>query len=197
MSDDLLASLACALRAIVWWRGFVWSQMIFCRARCLFSLPISWWMYGPFSFRLTCTHMNVSWPASLVSPPVARAGSKADEDAPCSQSFKIQKRLHRQAACSVHAREGAANQRLRLAASRCGRREARHQQRQGHPRGHLTGAATRREPEQQTSPWAGWASGVPHGNERAFAKPASRKLGSNASTRYGRASVRALRWANP
>ena len=119
--------------------------------------------------------MNVSWPASPVSPPVilrqARAGSKADEDAPCSQSFKIPKRLHRQAACSVHAWEGAANQRLRLAASRCGRREARHQQRQGHPRGHLAGAATRREPEQQTSPWAGWASGVPHGNERAFAKP--------------------------
>ena len=139
--------------------------------------------------------LRLSLRLSLCAKP-ARA-ARQDEDAPCSQSFKIPKRLHRQAACSVHAREGAANQRLRLAATRCGRREARHQQRQGRPRGHLAGAATRREPGQQTSPWVGWASGVPHGNERALAKPTSRKLGSNASTRYGRASVRALRWGNP
>ena len=140
--------------------------------------------------RLTCTHMNVSWPASPVSPPVtlrqARAGSKADEDAPCSQSFKIPKRLHRQAACSVHAREGAANQRLRLAASRCRRRE-----------GRINSARAIREVTSREPRLGGSLSNrlrLGLDGRRASLMEMSALL---RKLPQGNSAVRALRWANP
>ena len=68
-----------------------------------------------------------SSPASPLSPPVtlclASTGSKEERGAPCSHSFKIPQHERRQAACSVHARCGAVNQRLQLVPSRCGRRQ--------------------------------------------------------------------------